>query len=752
MSELHVRCSIVKLEDVLAAEDLGDQYSATLEHIAECPLCQQRIRDLAGDSRDWNLAAEVIALPNCATEQVPHDLKGLAGWSEESMRQLLAPPSHPELLGRVGRYDIERLVGSGGMGVVFKAHDVELNRPVAIKLLAPNFVMNSKARNRFAREARSAAGVVDDHVVPIFNVGSDHDTPYLVMQFVGGGSLQDKLDRDGPLSAEDVVRIGMQVAKGLAAAHAQGLIHRDVKPSNILLDEVVERALLTDFGLARAKSDVELTLSGFHPGTPNYMSPEQVRGEELDCRSDLFGLGCVMYSLIVGHPPFRADSNFAVLRRVTDDPPHSMRRPNTVIQPWLEAIILKLLEKPMAKRYQSAGEVAALLTQCLAHLQQPGRAQLPASLRSKESFPYFKFLQTTKGVVFMLSLVVLVCSLATIGNVGLTGASRLLLFLQTSGSQQNTRQLAKDDPKSTEQEKATDAKAPKGGRDLEGRRDFAVLAQKLDRSFGEISTESGVKVTWTGADFANQLLQFEEDNRGAYIGLLALRKLTDATGKKQVPFGVAVDGERSIRSQAMERFVYYAESPLLASILYNSMFHRSLRLSDRTTENSLRAVINSPNALPSVRQTAELCLSLWMLRFKRVVQNPEQVEAGLLSLAKGNERLGEAFMLQHENQKAIAPDEMTYLEWENEAVAILNRLKNKANNSYVPTVVEFGDPNIVTIKEGIDKNSNSISQLASLILEELSSSAGVSAGPFPRKFRRAGLKAPETKSSTENGT
>ena len=182
-----------------------------------------------------------------------------------------------------------------------------------MKLLAPYLASSGSARNRFAREARAAAAVVDDHVVPIHNVETDGEHPFLVMKFIAGGSLQQRIDREGPLEVCEVLRIGMQTAKGLAAAHAQGLIHRDVKPSNILLDEGVDRALLTDFGLARATDDASLTRSGFHPGTPHYMSPEQVRGEAIDARSDLFGLGCVLYALCTGHPPFRSETSYAVL-------------------------------------------------------------------------------------------------------------------------------------------------------------------------------------------------------------------------------------------------------------------------------------------------------------------------------------------------------------------------------------------------------------------------------------------------------
>jgi serine/threonine protein kinase len=185
----------------------------------------------------------------------------------------------------------------------------------------------------------------------------------------------------------EVLRIGMQTAKGLAAAHAQGLIHRDVKPSNILLDEGVDRALLTDFGLARATDDASLTRSGFHPGTPHYMSPEQVRGESIDARSDLFGLGCVLYALCTGHPPFRSETSYAVLRRITDDTPRPIRETNASIPEWLERIVMKLLAKSREDRYASAIEVHTLLEKCLAHVQQPTTVELPVELQIKAKSP-----------------------------------------------------------------------------------------------------------------------------------------------------------------------------------------------------------------------------------------------------------------------------------------------------------------------------------------------------------------------------
>ncbi len=263
------------------------------------------------------------------------------------------------------------------MGVVLKAFDPRLHRPVAVKLMAPHLATHAAARKRFAREARAVAAVRNEHVVAIHQVETDGQTPYLVMEFVGGTSLQDRLERRGPLDVKEVLRIGMQAARGLAAAHAQGLVHRDIKPANILLENGVERVKITDFGLARAVDDANLTQSGLITGTPNYMSPEQAAGAAVDARSDLFSLGSVLYACCAGHPPFRAETPLAVLRRVCDDPPRPVREVNPDVPDWLDALIRKLLAKDLADRFQTATEVADLLGRHLAHLQQPDAIAVP---------------------------------------------------------------------------------------------------------------------------------------------------------------------------------------------------------------------------------------------------------------------------------------------------------------------------------------------------------------------------------------
>ncbi len=311
------------------------------------------------------------------------------GTDKKLVQELLAPPDMPGHLGRLANYEVTEVIGQGGMGIVLKALDPVLQRFVAVKILTPQLAANAGARKRFVREAQAAAAVVHDHIVTIHAVdewlplqSSRETLPYLVMQLVAGESLQQRLDRTGPLELREILRIGMQTASALAAAHAQGLIHRDVKPANILLENGVERVKITDFGLARAVDDTSLTQEGIVAGTPQYMSPQQARGETVDHRTDLFSLGSVLYAMCTGDPPFRATSTMAVLRRVSDDTPRPVKTLNADIPNWLVAIVDKLLAKNPDDRFQSAAEVAQSLSECLAHVQQPQQAPLPVNLGS----------------------------------------------------------------------------------------------------------------------------------------------------------------------------------------------------------------------------------------------------------------------------------------------------------------------------------------------------------------------------------
>ncbi|HEY1375925.1 MAG TPA: serine/threonine-protein kinase, partial [Gemmataceae bacterium] len=297
----------------------------------------------------------------------------------------LDPSDTPGSVGRLGHYEVREVVGRGGMGVVLKAFDQQLHRVVAIKVMAPQLATGATARKRFVREARAQAAVTHDHVVTIHAVKESGRLPYIVMQFVAGTSLQERLDRTEPLPLTETLRIGAQTAAGLAAAHARGLVHRDVKPANILLENGVERVRLTDFGLARAADDASLTQSGLVAGTPSFMSPEQAEGKAVDHRSDLFSLGSVLYAMCTGRPPFRAGTGMGVLKRVCEETPTPIRETNPEVPDWLAAVVERLHAKDPVARFQSAAEVAGVLGRQLAHLQNPSAAPLPAVAAGAES-------------------------------------------------------------------------------------------------------------------------------------------------------------------------------------------------------------------------------------------------------------------------------------------------------------------------------------------------------------------------------
>lgn len=306
-----------------------------------------------------------------AYEQAGDFLQKPAVTSEPTpIGQYLAPCELPGTLGRLGPYEILEEIGRGGMGVVFRAHDPKLQRIVAVKALAPELARLPTARQRFLREARAAAAISHPHVVTIFAVegteeaslGTERTTlPYLVMECVVGQTLHDKIKRVGALKVEEIVRISRQMAEGLTAAHKRGLIHRDIKPANILLENGVERVKITDFGLARTTSDGGITHTGEILGTPQCMSPEQARGEIVDQRSDLFSLGCVMYTMCTGVSPFRADNMLAVMKKVCEVNPRPVAQMNPNIPEWLCELVRRLLEKEPERRMQTAGDVVSVL-------------------------------------------------------------------------------------------------------------------------------------------------------------------------------------------------------------------------------------------------------------------------------------------------------------------------------------------------------------------------------------------------------
>ena len=290
----------------------------------------------------------------------------LAGRDERELVRFLVPSNRAGSLGRLGRYDVSAVLGNGGFGIVLKALDESLNRVVAVKVLAPQLAASDSSRQRFLREARSSAAVRHESVVQVYAV-EEEPLPHLVMEFLAGETLQQRLDRTGRMDVAEVVEIGRQISNGLAAAHAIGLIHRDVKPANVFLENspgspTSVSVKLLDFGLARAVDDVSLTQSGMILGTPLYMSPEQARSEPVDHRADLFSLGCLMYAMLTGDSPFRANGTLATLKRLCEESPRPVYEVASATPRWLSDLIAKLLTKNPNDRIGSAREVAQLLT------------------------------------------------------------------------------------------------------------------------------------------------------------------------------------------------------------------------------------------------------------------------------------------------------------------------------------------------------------------------------------------------------
>jgi WD40 repeat protein len=373
-----------QLSELLAGVLCETEQGELTAHLDRCPRCRQELERLASGEEAWKETArklgEACASHEPALQEVLADLCGQGvgdptqaepGQVAEDSLAFLGPSDKPEHLGRLDHYEVMEVVGRGGMGVVLKAFDAHLHRIVAIKVMTSAMATSASARQRFHREARAAAAVRNEHVIDIFAIGEEKGLPYLVMELIAGRSLQERIDQTGPLQLKEVLRIGLQTARGLAAAHAQGVIHRDIKPANILLENGVERVKITDFGLARAVDDASLTQSGVLTGTPQYMAPEQARGEVVDHRADLFSLGSVLYAMCAGRPPFRAGTTIGVIRQVSDHAPRPIRQINPEVSERLAEIIEKLHAKNPADRFQSALEVAAALEQHLAEVQQP---------------------------------------------------------------------------------------------------------------------------------------------------------------------------------------------------------------------------------------------------------------------------------------------------------------------------------------------------------------------------------------------
>jgi serine/threonine protein kinase/tetratricopeptide (TPR) repeat protein len=328
--------STLVLQQLLDSDGAAPIDATLAAHIDSCAACQRLLDQLSDDP----------------------DLR-----RDKARAQRLLGKSEPE---KLGPYRVDGVLGRGGMGVVLRAYDAALARPVALKVMRPELA-DAAARRRFLREARAAALVQHDHIVPVYAVADPPDgPPYLAMQLVVGPTLREHIKDEERLEPREAARIVREVAGALAAAHAAGLVHRDVKPGNILLDTQQGRAKVADFGLVRGAEGDHSTVEGSLRGTPEYMSPEQVRSpEQVDGRSDVYSLGVTLYEALTGEVPFRALPHL-VLDRILNDEPLPPRRLNDRVPRDLETICLKAMAKEPHRRYATATDFAADLGRFLA--------------------------------------------------------------------------------------------------------------------------------------------------------------------------------------------------------------------------------------------------------------------------------------------------------------------------------------------------------------------------------------------------
>ncbi len=329
----------------------------------------------------------------------------------------------------LGRYRLLQKIGSGGMATVYKAHDTVRNRIVAIKLLSPAMAQNAQFSQRFRREARVVMQLKHPNIMPVLDVGEQDGYAYIVMPYIRSGSLAERLQK-GPLSPQEGARLVAQIAGALDYAHRQGVIHRDVKPSNILIDEK-GNALLADFGLAHIQ-DTTMSLTGSALiGTPTYISPEQVRGEQVDARSDQYSLGIVLYQLITMKVPFEGDTPLAIVVKHVNEPLPMPSKINPNIPESMEHVILKASAKIPDDRFSSMAELNRAFQAALAHAVHP-EANAPPKIQYRPTQPVDQVaadpdepppnpkrrLIQLGALAALLLLLLLACPVASTGVVG----------------------------------------------------------------------------------------------------------------------------------------------------------------------------------------------------------------------------------------------------------------------------------------------------------------------------------------------
>jgi serine/threonine-protein kinase len=356
MSDTHRRCVRDFTEDGRVEKEQ--------EHVYEdLKRAGYFIEDDRGPRIFSTLFSTVISRPRIITTELKETDRAAMAVHDGKTEKVMVPPLI-EPHGHIGRFDIRRLLGSGGMGEIFEAYDTDLHRTVAIKVLASKYIEDDTMKQRFLREARMASKLNHPNIATIYEIGEAAGNPYIVMEYVEGETLMDRL-AEGPLDLETIIDVGAQSAEALAEAHEQGIIHRDIKSSNIMITERGKVKVL-DFGLAkplplgsREMSGTRLTESGILLGTVNYMSPEQATGRaEVTHLSDIFSLGVVLYEVITGKLPFEGDTYFQTIETISKRAPSPIRKLRKDAPAELVSIIERMLKKDSSERYQSAEEVA----------------------------------------------------------------------------------------------------------------------------------------------------------------------------------------------------------------------------------------------------------------------------------------------------------------------------------------------------------------------------------------------------------
>ncbi len=382
-------------------DEIGDSAKRELEdHLTECESCRRRLEAIAASDEIWvtakesripdetallleehwqklrraldtssessTLSATVSVLESRSSDVLASDdRQSSRAAQKEILRRWLEPSLVAGALGRIGKYDIFDIVGQGGMGLVLSGIDSELRREVAIKTLSQPLTLDEQAGQRLEREARAVASIRHNHVVPIYGMEIWCGVPVLVMPLIHGGTLHEYAAKN-QLTVPQALRVGIQIADALTALHEQGVVHRDLKPSNILICDGLEHVMLSDFGLARAQGDFTVTRTGAMAGTPYFMSPEHAMGNDVDARSDLFSLGCVLFWLLTGSHVYDGDHPFVMVQNLAAGKSHWEQLGEKAVPEPIQTLLARLLDAEPSRRWEDAGQVRTLLQHCLA--------------------------------------------------------------------------------------------------------------------------------------------------------------------------------------------------------------------------------------------------------------------------------------------------------------------------------------------------------------------------------------------------